>query len=234
MNWLLIAGSISALVSVATFVGWNKRTWVKKYAPLIFLAALCLIGFGLLSKPTAGPGITQSAEAPGGSIIQVAGDMHNYTQPVGIAVQQPEFIEGTRFTSKRLQDIFPFGHVVFFFGQNEILTHQVYKNGLMDWTFDVGEVSIEPDFYSRTVKWKIPNVNTSGGQVSIDKGSITIKGPLQVGCTYRAGVLLPNKPVMHLMTIGDNQRKPVFVIGYRMPVEGEGRPPGPPYFIIQP
>ena len=167
-------------------------------------------------------------------------NLKSFSPPEPKAAQGPPgpVIEGTRFTQKRLSEIFPFGYAVFFFGQNRILRNEIFKNGMMDWKLDVNAVVIEPDFYSGSVQWTIPNVNAatdgSGPHVSVNGGTIKVAAPLKEGCARRGGFLLANKPVLHVITLGDNQRTPVFAIGFRIPSEGEGRPPNPPYFFIQP
>jgi hypothetical protein len=155
-----------------------------------------------------------------------------------VAMPQPDYIEGTKYTQKRLSEIFPFGYSLLFFGQNRILNNEIFKNGMMDWKLDVDDVSINPDFYSGKVTWTIPNVNATpdgtGSQITIVGGKFTVDAPLKAGYARRTGFLLGNKPVMHVMTLGDNQRTPVFAIGFRIPIEGEGRPPNPPYFVMPP
>jgi hypothetical protein len=166
-----------------------------------------------------------------------AGENVKVSSPA-IPVNHTDYIEGTEYTQKRLEDIFPFGYAVFFFGQNRILRNEVFKNGLLDWKLDVDQVAIAPDFFTGQVTWTIPNVNTTpdgpGPKIIINGGTVSASVPLKKGCIRRTGFYLANKPVMHVMTLGDNQRTPVFVVGFRIPAEGEGRPPNPPYWFVQP
>jgi len=157
-------------------------------------------------------------------------------QPV-VMIQQPDFIEGTRFTQKELSKLFPFGYAVFFYGENHILRNEIFKNGMMDWKLDVELVSITPDFNAGQVTWKLPGVGVqsqgTGDHIIINNMTLTVSLPLKEGCIREAGMDFGNNPVLYVMTLSEDQAKPIFALGFRIPSPTEPQPQGQP-FIVQP
>jgi hypothetical protein len=130
-------------------------------------------------------------------------------RPAPSPVQTEPFIEGTEYTQKQLETVFPFGYAVFWFGQNKILEYKVFKNGLMDWKVDVDQVVIEPNFSTGMVTWTIPNVdavstfNGPGVHMTTKNGSFIITGTLKKGFMQRIGFNIGNQPIMYVATLNE-------------------------------
>jgi len=147
--------------------------------------------------------------------------------PSQAPAQKDPFIEGTEYTQRQLSDVFPFGYAVFFYGQNMILQKKIFKNGIMDWTLDVDKVSIEPNFATGMVTWTIPGIsattdastpNHGGNSVYIHGDTIGYTTPIRRGFAEpAAGLYYGNQPVPYVVTLSDNQRSPVFALGFRIP-----------------
>jgi len=144
-----------------------------------------------------------------------------------IVVPQPDYIPGTQYTPANLEHTFPFGYAVIYYLANQRLTYDVVKNGRMDWKTDWDSVQIKPNFaagnveiltgpFSVTTTGNGPWVDTAENGLSID---ITI--PFKKGYCTQAGVYIINKPVPYVAVLSDDQRNPVFAIGFRIPGPGE-------------
>lgn len=139
------------------------------------------------------------------------------------AVPQQDYIEGTEVTRKALDKFFPFGSVVFFYGQNRILRNEIFSNGMMEWTIDVAKVKIEPDFTTGKVKWEIPPVSivSTNSKLFIHQDFVNSKmiimGELKNGAFAQGPFDFGNNPVLYVATLSDNQLHPVFALGYRIP-----------------
>jgi hypothetical protein len=148
-------------------------------------------------------------------------------EPVKIEIAQPAYIEGTDVTYKQLEELLPFGNAIFYYSENKRFTYQVFKNGLVDWQIDWDNVKIEPDFVAGTVKWTIPApISIVGTNINIQmKGNSAAVGviPFKRDKIFSAGLLYdsPNKPTLWIGTLSDDQRSPVFVIGFRIESERE-------------
>jgi hypothetical protein len=151
-------------------------------------------------------------------------------------VQQADYIEGTEFTRKQLEDFFPFGYAVIYLNEDgEKQIHEVH-NKLMDWKIDWDQVKIEPDFQNGVATFMVPDVSASGtaGRIMTFGSHFVVQIPLKNGICRRIGIYVGNNPTPTISVLNANERKPVFLVGYRIPHEGEVRPPHPPYFFIQP
>lgn len=162
---------------------------------------------------------------------------HKYIQ-FESKVGMGDFIEGTQYSRKRLTDIFPFGYAVFFYNQRGRTLIDESTNGIMDWQVFAHKVVINPDFFAGIVTFNIPSVSAKSGnsnlRVGISDSEFNVQLKLKPGYARRAGFLLPNQPVLHVICLSGDQQNPIFAIGFRMPLKGEGRPPGPPDFLIPP
>lgn len=148
--------------------------------------------------------------------------------PVQPSPQNEQFIEGTDYTEKHLNEIFPFGYAIFFVGQNKPPEIQLFTNNLMNWTFDVKSVSIIPNSFTGKVEWRIPNIaavsdpsvasNGFGGVAHIHVGVEVVVTPFRRGFIGRANGFVNgnNQPNMYVGVLSDNQRLPVFTIGFRI------------------
>jgi hypothetical protein len=140
-----------------------------------------------------------------------------------VNVQQQGYIEGTDITHKQLQEVFPFGYAVIYLGQNKRFRYEVFKNGLMDWKIDLDKVTIDPDFASGKVTWKIQPTSAEGqaGQIQFVNSTVSVICPMKNGTTNKAGFIIGNNPVPYVATLNADQRNPVFALGFRIPSSDE-------------
>ena len=207
-----------AFAVICVLVGFSIHSWPS----LCFLLAASICGsfalyFTLLNHRVHGVSETQARNWAliifAVSLVGAILFWRECKQPTNLAESQPphaDYVEGTEYTQKRLSEIFPFGYVVFFFGQNRILHNEIVKSGMMDWKLDVDSVSINPNFYSGVVTWTIPNVNATpgntGAQNTVINSKVVSEAPLKKGYAGRTGFMFGNTPVMYVMTLGDNER----------------------------
>lgn len=137
-----------------------------------------------------------------------------------------DYIPGTEIARKEVERIFPFGYAVFLYGKDKIIKRELFKNGRMEWKVDVDKVTVEPDFYTKVVRWSIPGVSadSSGngpGIHLIGPSTVTMPSRLEKGYIRAAGFDFGNKPILYVGTLDDDQRFPVFAIGLRIPTQEE-------------
>jgi len=79
-------------------------------------------------------------------------------------------------------------------------------------------VKIAPDYFGGKVNWTIPNVSSEpvGAGLHLTVGELHMVSDFKKGAFERMPVMPVNKPVMYVGTLNDNQRTPVFAIGYRI------------------
>lgn len=213
--------NFSKLLAGLAFVVWMIEEWNHKR---IFLFVAIVFGvvdvfYLVLHKPVWSPQWLKCI----GWIVCASLLIYIYRDGFS-SVWGGDIIEGTLYTRAQLSKRFPFGYAVFFFGQNRILSDEVVTNGLMEWTLDEKHVSIEPDVQNRVVQWNIPqnNITSLSPHVHIQGGSISMTSPFKTGLFVRSRVLfVPNKPLLYIGTLSDDQRFPVFVIGFRIPEKDE-------------
>jgi len=260
--WVFCFGASIVLYSTKKTVevlegkpGWNRAF---KVTLAVLLAGCAIIQFLILKKPAESSAPAQSATAQGSNstalnqsavasgsnsgVIQAGpnstvnstrGDnspIIQFTQYVH--VQAKDYIPGTEYTHGNLDKAFPFGYAVIYGSQNKRYRYEVITNKLMDWTFDLNQTQIEPDFASGSVSIKMPSISGDSTNITIrvERGTFTM--PLRKGVFRRAAFYLGSNPVPHLAVLSDNQQNPVFAIGFRIPLPGEGRPPGSPWTEI--
>jgi hypothetical protein len=136
---------------------------------------------------------------------------------VAAAIPQPDYIEGTQFTRMLMDDRFPFGYAIFFVREGDKLVHEVSAAGRLQWDINWDNVKIEPDFAAQKVKWTIPQyrAKNKSANFSIDAAAIDIT-PFSVGNRACSGYLSLTDPLPFLGILSDNQRSPVFIIGFRV------------------
>jgi len=143
------------------------------------------------------------------------------------AIVQPDYIEGTRVTHSDLGYMFPYGYGIIYLNRDKRLKYEVFKTGKTEWVLDWDKVKIEPDVSKQIVHWSVPIVETkitkvpNGNAFKMVGGSISTDSTFKPGEYRRAGVYMESVPVMHVGTLSDNQLTPVFVIGFRIPLESE-------------
>jgi len=240
--WFSFGAVASLMAALATAISLKfspKKTWIGYWLLTASVAVVFVFWSVNLSKSSSNPSMLDLSHGITNLAMMIS-ESSNATQlkptTTIIALPQPDFIEGTRYTQNRLNEIFPYGYVVFWYGQNHILRNQISKNGKQDWKLDVDAVSLDPDFDSGKVTWMLPSVNSTPEgfwpELTINGSTIHVTANLKEGFARQAGFLVENKPMMYVMTLSDNQRTPVFAIGFRIPRAEEFNDPKP--FLIQP
>ena len=137
-----------------------------------------------------------------------------------------DYVDGTTTERAELRTQFPFGYVVV--RQSvDMETWQPNPLNHIEWRIDWDKTTINPDFATRTVSWQIINPSATKlrngkkvGSLNSDNVAFLQTVPLIVGDYYpvRAVSLGANEPQIFVGTISDNQRIPVFVLGFRLDV----------------
>ena len=145
-------------------------------------------------------------------------------------VAEPDYVEGTRFTHAELKDIFPFGYTIFYSDGNERFRYEVVTNGLLDWSIDLDNVKFEPDFSRGIVSLHIPPLSAKGkngatmDDVEMGDGSM----PFKTGAIFKFPFVFANLPAVWVAVLSDNQRMPVFALGFRIPTPFDNPTPPKP------
>jgi hypothetical protein len=153
------------------------------------------------------------------------------TSPVNVVVnpKSPDYFPGTKLSREDMEQIFPFGYALIYFGENERFTYEVSENGLMEWDIDWKHVEIALDRQNGKVSIGVP-AKVNSGKDFPNGNRITVSGPEPTGFV-RFGFNMPfengacslvriinlEHPTLHAMVVSNNQRKPVFAIGLRIP-----------------
>jgi hypothetical protein len=133
-----------------------------------------------------------------------------------------DFIDGTDVTHEELEKIFPFGYAVFYLNdKGQIDTHE-FRNNLANWKIDWSSVKIEPNFSSVIVRFTMPEVDANPGtgsnlKIQVNNGLFIVDLQLKKGAIRPIGLMLGGNPVPYVAVLSDNERKPVFAIGFRIP-----------------
>jgi hypothetical protein len=138
-----------------------------------------------------------------------------------VGVPQPDYIDGTQFTHKQMEDFFPFGYAILYPNENKRFRYEVFKTGQMEWTIDLAKVKVETDFTAGKVTVTLPkNWSASGGPqnntVIMDNSTIKMEMPLTLGNCNPVGIVFGNTPCPYLLVLSVDQRNPVFAMGYRI------------------
>jgi hypothetical protein len=173
---------------------------------------------------TAGP-VVNGANAGIVSTISGGNNQVGGSGNTQIMVQQPDFIEGTDFTHKQLDHIFPFGYAVIYLNsEGEKETHE-FHNNLLNWKIDWDQVKIEPHFGSGMVTFTIPDMFANGGTGNHVEGTTDVfTMPMKRGLVKPAGIGFGGDPAPYVAILSDNQRSPIFAIGFRIPSVKETPP----------
>jgi len=130
-----------------------------------------------------------------------------------------DFIADTSFTSSDLDQIFPFGWVVFSNFDGDKWTHEVDPHGRTRYLIDWNLVTISPDIQSKRMTWTIPDISWSSSNANRGLHNMSVDTyPMEIGRTCRVYVVRTgnNQPMPFVTTLSDNQRKPVFALGFRI------------------
>jgi len=209
------------------------RWWEKVILPVIGSGG---IGAVVLALANHGGGHRVATENASGSLAigdHATAQTVNILQPTNNLVpslpQELDYIDGTKCTHAELKEMFPFGYVVFSFREGR-WTFQPHSDGHLETKVAWENVKITPDFARRTVTWTIPNISYSLPRTGLSGGRNAIENtfPLKVGKAYKdPGFVILGEPATYVAALSDNQRFPVFVLGFRIPPEmpeGQDRP----------
>lgn len=240
-KWLfilvIVALSLSFMWEIAKnlWLNWGTSSfWASSLvAALVGMLGWWLIGLvAYLSTPKTARGIdaerspvpviNQSATASGGSTINQAG-RDNITININRGTSQ-EVIEGTNVTNAQLKSAFPFGYVVFS-SRDGRWQYSPLPSDKMEYTADWGKVRITPNFVKKIMKWTIPELNSTNLPtaqiISSDVENAAIPLNEKEICRLAGFINILDQPQICLGTLNDNQKVPVFVLGFRILSEEE-------------
>ena len=237
-NWLVILIISVLFLSFMSFVweiakslwaNWgNSASWLSSaIAPIV--GVLLWWGVGLVAyltaprtaaSPTPAPSTQQSATASGGSTItqnQAGRDINEAGRDIVINNLAPtETIPGTNVTEQQVRDFFPYGYVIFSFRDGN-WTYSPLPSDKMQFTADWSKVTIIPNFGTGEAKWEVPDVKSTNTSVHLQGYSFGQDNvPLNPNQFWiMQGLVFSGQPVPVMGTLSDNQRFPVFVLGFR-------------------
>jgi hypothetical protein len=144
-------------------------------------------------------------------------------QQAVIIIPQPDYIEGTEVARKQLEQIFPFGYAIIYLNEENQKEIHEFRSKLSNWRINWDLVKIEPNFESGNVTFTTPNIDANAA----DKGSVLVMSNstfvvnirLQKGVSRVGPIQFGAVPVPYFAILNDNQRKPVFAIGFRIPTK---------------
>lgn len=131
-------------------------------------------------------------------------------------------IAGTEFKHSDVKHIFPYDYGLISLEEGKPLRHEEFRgetNKFLNWKIDWKHITAEPDVAAGKVVFGIP-VRTDGPNLALSLGTgyttLTITAQLKTGAMATPPVVFHNKPVLYVCTLSDNQRKPVFAVGFRI------------------
>lgn len=136
----------------------------------------------------------------------------------------PDFIDGTNVTQTDLWNTFPFGYTVFSRGTGQQWRYEKFTSDKYQFDIDPKSVGIEPNFSKGTVTWTIPlKGNPPAGQpgLRLEDSLARVEAPLtpKVATRVMRMHLMPGEqPELYVSTLSNDQRFPVFALGYRIPM----------------
>lgn len=148
----------------------------------------------------------------------------NSSNPI-VLLSQPDYIAGTSVERKDIEHLFPFGYAVLYPTDNKRYRYEVFNTGLAEWGINWTNTKIVPDVAKGTVEWEIaPEFLTvpPRGRVEFAHMLFHQVSPLKTG--IGAPLLLnagANQPRLYFLTLNDDQRSPVFAIGFRIQTANE-------------
>jgi hypothetical protein len=139
---------------------------------------------------------------------------------------KPDFIPGTRATHAQMRNVFPFGYTIFS-ERDGRWTYDARPSEKYQWSGNWSLVKITPDFSRKCVMWEIPSITAikSGSQGANEYSNnwIFFSVPLIPNfITLVENPVCPcfdNEPCLWVCTLNDDQRFPVFCIGFKIASE---------------
>lgn len=152
--------------------------------------------------------------------------------PIQMIVATPDYVEGTHFTREQLDNIFPFGYAVIYLDQDGKKEIHDFHNNLLNWNVDWDSVKIEPDIGAGKVSWTIGEISIEGKNIHNYKiAALKFSSPFRMGISGWNLVHIDNNPTAYFAILSDNQYKPVFAIGFRIPPSSPPEAETPPRLI---
>jgi hypothetical protein len=210
--------------------GYSKNEWSYRIVGIVCLGIMAFTSVRVYVRTSENRSADAERKEEHAVITNIPGQFSNLSAAM---VVQQDYIGGTRFTHKKVREIFPFGYAVIYFSGEQRFRYETFRTGLIEWTLDWNNVKIEPDFSAATVHWTIPTVLIKGTNVhhgstaDLNVGAIETESVFKAGAMNRVGIVdFKDDPVIYVGTLSDNQRSPVFVIGFRIVSDSE-RPKRP-------
>jgi hypothetical protein len=135
----------------------------------------------------------------------------------------PDFIPGTRATHAQMRDTFPFGYAIFS-ERDGRWSYDGRPSNKYQWSGNWSLVKITPDFSRKYVRWEIPSITAikSGlrGANEYSNNWVVFSAPIilnvRILVENPACPCFDNEPCLWVCTLGDDQRFPVFSLGFRI------------------
>jgi hypothetical protein len=199
--------------------------WLRESTTVKLVAILCaaaLVAFWLFRPKEESGNHTSGNMSP-----IMTGNRNSYNSgnnsPVvnvgTVTIPASDYIDGTKFTHKQLDETFPFGYAVFRF-DGGISTYEPHTNDQLKIKFAWSDIKLTPDFGHGLLHVDIPDLD-----IEWPNHNVAIKNSATDGDTgMTVGVLYfipfysrPNVPLPFVCTLSDNQLHPVFAFGFRIP-----------------
>ncbi len=135
----------------------------------------------------------------------------------------PDYFPGTQITRSRLREVFPFGYAVIFFGKSERERWEVWRTGKLEWKIDLDNIIIDPHPETDTVSWVIPPISAIGTNYHGEFHGVNlyVTSHFTPGSMENSGFVIADAPNIYVAVLGNNQRTPVFAIGFRIPSQND-------------
>jgi len=87
----------------------------------------------------------------------------------------------------------------------------------MQWAADWDKLRIIPDFIKKSVWWEIPNLRSTNTKIQVHNGYIGQEVPIDTKQFWvLQAIVFAGQPMLMVGTLSDDQRYPVFVLGFRI------------------
>jgi hypothetical protein len=200
--------------------GWRHRTTGTHRFSYLRYTGLRRLVWSKISTPNPLSAVPSPAQAP--SAPAISGPP--------LSIPPSETVDGKQILSaRRLRDLFPFGYYVFSKKEGQWTYEATPEANRLQYHIDPKRVQIEPDFAKKTVHWKILlSAEAPNGQAfALQDNLVELTVPMttrrgQSGEIVHPVFLLPffyqeNQPSPFVVTLDDDQRFPVFTLGFRIP-----------------
>jgi hypothetical protein len=169
---------------------------------------------------------SHSLQNSGDHVMQAGRDINNTTH---ITNSQADLIEGTDISKNALSELFPFGYLVT--GHDREWIEHPHPKGELHWRIAPENVDIKPDFSSGIIHLTLKNLTASNPRgFEVYGNEMRVPVTIQKNVVFHVGdVKISIEPGVYFVTLSDNERFPVFAIGFRH----HGRPTKSPFILAQ-